>query len=134
MAPDKLQLLVRAIQTRHCVAIRYYDQPEQRVVEPHAVYTADNGEIVVDAYQTSGYSSAGRLPPFWRPFRLKKITAVELLPEYFRARLKEGFMPHKPSYRRGLIAIVDQNGPAAHLPVAADDDTGPPPPGTRRRR
>lgn len=107
MIPNILQLLTAAIRQKQCVAIRYHDQRQVRVIEPHVIYTHENGEMVVDGYQTRGYSSSGRPPPFWRPFRLKKITAITPLKEPFETRLHEGFSPDKDKYRRRLVAMVD---------------------------
>ena len=103
-----VKLLVKAIKEQRCVAIRYRKQREIRVIEPHAVYTNDRGEVVVDGYQTRGYSSSGRPPPFWRPFRLKIISAISVLKEHFEPRLAEGFSPDKLKYKKGLLAIVDK--------------------------
>lgn len=107
MIPNILQVLTKAIGEKHCVAIRYHDQRHVRVVEPHVVYTHESGELVLDAFQTRGYSSSGRPPPFWRPFRLKKISAISVLKENFDTRLQEGFSQEKDKYRNGLVAIVD---------------------------
>lgn len=112
MPQDILSLLVRAINERRSVAIRYRDQQQIRVIEPHVIYADENGELVADCYQTRGYSSGGRPTPFWRPFRLKKITAASLLTESFVPRINEGFVPTKPKYRNGQKALVK----AAPLP------------------
>ena len=107
MIPNILQLLTQAIGEKRCIAIRYHDQRHVRVVEPHVVYTHESGELVLDAFQTRGYSSSGRPPPFWRPFRLKKINAISVLQENFETRLQEGFSQDKDKYRSGLVAMVD---------------------------
>ena len=109
MAPNIIKVLTQAIKEKHCVAIRYHGQGHIRVLEPHAIYTAENGEIVVDAFQIRGYSSSGRPTPFWRPFRLKKINAVSMLKEVFTARVVEGFNPAKSKYKSGLYALVDDH-------------------------
>jgi len=117
MIPNILQLLTSAIREKRCVAIRYHDQRHVRVIEPHVVYTHESGELVVDAYQTRGYSSSGRPPPYWRPFRLKKINAVSVLKETFETRVREGFAPDKDKYRRGLVAMIDDRRQAAKVPT-----------------
>ena len=151
MIPNILQLLTSAIRDKHCVAIRYHDQRQVRVLEPHVVYALENGELVVEAYQTRGYSASGRPPPFWRPFRLKKINAVSLLKESFETRTREGFARDKDRYRNGLVAMVDDRRRAATLPppavakqtgvrhagsytVPQPDDIGPHPPKNPYRR
>lgn len=117
MIPNILQLLTMAIREKRCVAIRYHDQRHVRVVEPHAVYTHESGELVMDAFQTRGYSSSGRPPPFWRPFRLKKISAISLLKENFETRLREGFSHEKEKYRNGPVALVDKLRKGDDLPA-----------------
>src|SRR6266566_4307295 len=112
MVSNILQVLNQAISDNCCVAIRYHDQRQIRVVEPHAIYSSERGELMVDAYQTRGYSSSGRPPPFWRPFRLKKIAAVSVLKETFAPRVNEGFSPERLKYKSGLVAIVQDNRPA----------------------
>ena len=116
MLPNVLQLLTQAVRDKRCVAIRYHDQRHVRVIEPHVLYTHESGEILVDAFQTRGYSSSGRPPPFWRPFRLKKITAVSLLKENFETRLAEGFTHNKDKYKRGLVAMVDDRRKSTTIP------------------
>ncbi len=107
MIPNILKVLTTAIREKRCVAIRYHDQRHVRVVEPHAIYTHESGELVLDAFQTRGYSASGRPPPFWRPFRLKKINAISTIKETFDIRAQEGFSPSKDRYRNGLVAMVD---------------------------
>ena len=112
MLPNTIQLISQAIKVKRCIAIRYHDQRQIRVVEPHAVYTDERGDLSMDAYQTRGYSASGRPPPFWRPFRLKKITAVSVLKEKFQPRITEGFSTNRLKYRSGLVAIVQDTEPA----------------------
>ncbi len=119
MIPNILQLLTTAIREKRCVAIRYHDQRHVRVVEPHAIYTHESGELVMDAFQTRGYSSSGRPPPFWRPFRLKKISAISPLKENFETRLQEGFSTEKAKYRKGPVAMVDDRRKSGDLAVQA---------------
>jgi predicted DNA-binding transcriptional regulator YafY len=132
MASNILQVLSQAIRDKRCIAIRYHDQRQIRVIEPHAIYSGENGELMVDAYQTRGFSSSGRPPPFWRPFRLKKITAVSVLKETFAPRSSEGFSPDRLKYKNGLVAIVQDAQPAFAYP-AQTSDVGPPVPLSFRR-
>jgi hypothetical protein len=133
MLPNILTLMTQAIREKRCVAIRYYDQRQIRVVEPHAIYTDERGEMILDAYQTRGYSASGRPTPFWRPFRLKKITAISLLKEYFEPRVADGFSPDRLKYRSGLVAIVQDSRPAFAYPVQATAEVGPSLPAGIRR-
>lgn len=132
MLPNILQLLNGAIQERHCIAVRYADQRQIRVVEPHAVYTDDRGELVLDAYQVRGYSVSGRPPPFWRPMRLKKISAVQVLNETFVPRAAEGFSGARLKYRNGLVSIVQQPAAAFAYPTQPSDMGPHLPEGLRR--
>ena len=106
MAEDVLGILKEAVRSRRCCALRYRDQMQVRVVEPHAVYEDASGEIIVDCYQVRGHSEAGRTPPFWRPFRLRKISAAALLKKTFIPRRSEGFSATRSRYRKGLICAV----------------------------
>ena len=106
MTQDTLLLLTEAVKARRCCAIRYRDQKQIRIVEPHVIYRDVKGEVIVDCYQTKGYSSANRTPPFWRPFRLQKLGAVALLRDTFIPRRSEGFNPTRVRYRKDLICVV----------------------------
>ncbi len=132
MASNILQVLSQAIRDRRCIAIRYHDQRQIRVVEPHAIYSGERGELMLDAYQTRGFSSSGRPPPFWRPFRLKKITAVSVLKETFTPRVTEGFSPDRLKYKSGLVSIVQDNSPAFAYPTQTTEVGPPLPIGLRR--
>jgi hypothetical protein len=132
MLPNILQVLSGAVKSRQCLALRYADQRQIRVVEPHAIYTDERGELVLDAYQTRGYSASGRPPPFWRPLRLKKISGVQVLKESFVPRATEGFSAARLKYRKGLVAIVEQPPAAFVYPTHATDMGPPRPPGLRR--
>lgn len=132
MVPSILKVLTKAIRERRCTAIRYYNQREIRVIEPHAIYTNERGELVADCFQVRGYSSSGRLPPFWRPFRLGKISAISLLKETFEIREADGFSPNRVKYRNGLVAIVEQQQKPSFLyPEHALHEMGPFLPGRR---
>jgi len=134
VASNILQVLSQAIRDKRCIAIRYHDQRQIRVVEPHAIYSGEHGELMLDAYQTRGFSSSGRPPPFWRPFRLKKITALSVLKEGFASRVAEGFSPDRLKYKNGLVSIVQDERPAFVYPAQAQaNDIGPPVPGNFKR-
>lgn len=133
MQPNILQVLSQAIKERRCVALRYHEQREVRVVEPHAIYTDDRSALVLDAYQVRGFSSSGRPVPFWRPFRLKEISAVQVLKETFLPRTAEGFSAARLKYKNGLVAIIEMPGARFVYPPAALADMGPPRPDPVRR-
>ena|SRR5687767_12589779 len=132
-ATNILQVLSQAIRDKRCIAIRYHDQRQIRVVEPHAIYSGERGDLMLDAYQTRGYSASGRPPPFWRPFRLKKITAVSVLKETFSPRVAEGFSPDRLKYKAGLVSVVQQDNNAAFMYPTQTTEVGPPLPASLRR-
>ncbi|HKQ30851.1 MAG TPA: WYL domain-containing protein [Burkholderiales bacterium] len=132
-ATNILQVLSQAIRDKRCIAIRYHDQRQIRVVEPHAIYTGERGDLMLDAYQTRGYSASGRPPPFWRPFRLKKITAVSVLKENFTPRMAEGFSPDRLKYKAGLVSVVHQDNTSAFVYPTHTTEIGPPLPVSLRR-
>jgi len=125
MVQNILKLVVKATKNGQCIAVRYRGQKEIRVLEPHAVYTNDRGEVTVDGFQTRGYSASGRPPPFWRPFRVKKITAISVLNEKFLPRESEGFSSSKLRYKNGLMAIVDTARPSHMYSPEALQNMGP---------
>ncbi len=125
MLPNILKILSEAIRDRRRVAIRYHGQREIRVLEPHAIYTNDRGELVADCYQVKGYSSANRTIPYWRPFRLRKIAAISRLKETFGPRVDAGFGASKPRYRKGLVAIVESSQPSHTYPLEVLQQMGP---------
>lgn len=101
------KLLIKAVEEKRCVALCYSGQGEIRVVEPHAVYFDNSGKLIMDGYQTRGYSSSGKTSPYWRVFRLKKITAISILKEVFVPREDDGFSTFKYLGERKIFAIVD---------------------------
>jgi predicted DNA-binding transcriptional regulator YafY len=133
MSPTLLQVLNQAIKERRCVALRYHGQREVRVVEPHAIYTGEHSALVLDGYQVRGFSSSGRPAPFWRPFRLKHISGVQVLKETFQPRTAEGFSKARLKYKNGLIAIVETSAATFAYPAAVLGEVGPPRPTHLRR-
>ena len=126
MLPNTIQLISQAIKEKRCIAIRYHDQRQIRVVEPHAVYTDERGDLSVDASHAGGLRPPAPPPPFWRPFRLKKITAVSVLKEKFQPRIAEGFSANRLKYRSGLVAIVQDSQPAfGYVYPAQTTEIGP---------
>jgi len=125
MTQNILKLIVKATKDNKCIAVRYRGQKEIRVLEPHAVYTSERGDITVDGFQVRGYSASGRPPPFWRPLRIKKISAISVLNETFTPRTAEGFSPGKLRYKNGLLAIVDEVKPTHLYSPEALKNMGP---------
>ncbi len=125
MLANILQLLTKAIKKRHCIAIRYHGQRQVRVVEPHAIFTNEHGDLILDGYQTRGHSSSGRPTPFWRPFRVKKIKAISVLKESFKPRVAEGFSSDRLKYRNRLLAIVETKSEPALVYPPQTAEMGP---------
>ena len=91
MLPNAIELFKTAITNNRRIALHYKGQRHVRVVEPHVLYRMGSGRIMVECYQLRGYSTGGRVPPFWRPFQVARITALELLDELFEVRTVEGY-------------------------------------------
>ncbi|NOZ09542.1 MAG: WYL domain-containing protein [Gammaproteobacteria bacterium] len=91
MLPNAVQILSAAIANKRCVQIYYKGQTRARVIEPHVLFRSKSGRYVVESFQIRGYSSNKRQPPFWRPFQLKKIVNMRVMPELFNLREREGF-------------------------------------------
>lgn len=94
-----------AIARRAVVRItRAKDPPAtSRTGEPHIVYESSAGNVLVDLYQTDGYTSSGR-PPMWRPIALADVRSVIVLDESFEPR--PTYNPRNRSrYRRIICAI-----------------------------
>ncbi|MFQ5934810.1 MAG: hypothetical protein ACE5LB_00185 [Acidiferrobacterales bacterium] len=125
MSSEVLDLVKKSITEQRCAAIRYYDGDGVRVVEPHAAYTNERGEVVVDCYQTGGFSASGRRPPFWKRMRVKKIVHMSILEDTFQPRLTDGFDPTKSRYQKGVVAIVGGGKPCFLYSPEALKEMGP---------
>jgi hypothetical protein len=44
-----LQILTKAIKERRCVALRYKDQRSVHVIEPHAIYSDEDSQLIPDS-------------------------------------------------------------------------------------
>jgi hypothetical protein len=74
-----------------------------RVGEPHILYESSAGKVLVDLYQTDGYSSSGR-PPMWRPVALADIRSLVVLDDSFEPR--PTYNPdNRTRYRRIICAV-----------------------------
>lgn len=104
--PNTLITLTKAILEKRCVAIRCDGKSRLITIEPHAVYTDSNSNIILDFFQQSA-SSEGSHNGFWNTIGWRKINAVFWLNTSFSPRLKQGFTPELEKYQAGLLAIVD---------------------------
>lgn len=94
---DLSDVIHKAVRERRQLSLRGKEDLGSRVVEPHIVYVAANGNVLVDFYQTSGYSSSGGLPA-WRRLALTDILEASLLPQSFSPRTAEGYNPGGKRY------------------------------------
>ena len=74
-----------------------------RTGEPHIVYESSAGKVLVDLYQTGGYSSSEQAPT-WRPIALVDVRSVVVLDERFEPR--STYNSHSRSRYRRIICAV----------------------------
>jgi len=113
MAPDILKRLRQATKERRCAILRYENRPHILVVEPHVIHMDKGGNVLVVCLQTRGHSDPGARHPSWQTFYLRKIESVFLLDITFEVRIAEGFVPDRPEYQRGLIAMATATSTSA---------------------
>lgn len=106
--PNTLITLTKAILEKRCVAIRCDGKARLFTIEPHAVYTDSNSNIILDFFQQSA-SGDGPQNGFWNTIGWRKINAVFWLNTSFSPRLKQGFTPELEKYQAGLLAIVSSS-------------------------
>lgn len=100
-----IEELCEAINNKSIVVLRGKADRGNRTVEPHIVYEAPNKNVMVDFYQTAGYSSSGKLPA-WRRLLINDILEVRVLTDPFETRIKEGYNPsNKQRYFRIICKI-----------------------------
>lgn len=80
-----------AIQDHKIVQIYYNNDESKRIVEPHILYESSTGNILLDAYQTSGYSKNNESMA-WKSFNIEKIQGVEITENTFT--LRSGYNPN----------------------------------------
>lgn len=97
--------LCSAIRDKHVVSLRGKNDLGERTVEPHIVYEAANGNLLVDFYQTAGYSSSGDLPS-WRCLIIDDIVSLNILPDHFEVRMSEGYNPSNTKRYSRIICRV----------------------------
>ncbi len=118
MSENILKLLSEATNGNRCAIVRYGNQNYIRVVEPHVIYSEEDGTLLADCYQVRGHSRSMSKQGFWKTFELAKINSVFLMGNPFKVRAREGFMPNQPKYLNNLIAMarrpVKQKTPAAN--------------------
>ena len=90
-------LLCDAISERRSLSLSYGGN---RVVDPHIVYESSAGKILMDAYQTSGYSEGGESIG-WKRGEVDQITSVQILDQTFSVR-----SDYNPSNRERYVRII----------------------------
>jgi len=91
-------LLCEAISQRRSVSLWYGGG--SRLVDPHIVYESSTGKILVDAYQTSGYSESDESVE-WKRFEVDQISSLQLLDRTFSVRTD-----YIPSNRKRYVRII----------------------------
>lgn len=99
-----IDLISNTIRNRHRLSIQGKGDKGWRIVEPHVLYRAKNGQVVLSCFQTEGYTSSGHLPD-WRSFKVAEIVGIEVLPEQFQPRSQEGYNPGSKRYAQVICAI-----------------------------
>lgn len=106
MAANTLSLLTKAANSNRRAIVRYDGQTNIRVVEPHVIYSEEDGTMLADCFQVRGHSGSTQGKGFWKTFELGKIHSVFLLDASFEARTTEGFVPNQPKYLNNLLAMI----------------------------
>ena len=96
-----------AIVNRRRLRISYKGQSGTRLVEPHMLYRTPSNRYILESYQVGGYSSGGRVPPFWRPFRLRKVSSVQVVDELFDPRIVEGYQTIRKLVNGQILSAVE---------------------------
>lgn len=104
--PNTLRILTQAILEKRCVAIRCEGRARLVTIEPHAIYTDEQNNIVIDCFQKSGASEEDGPEGFWNTVGWRKINAVFWLNTFFAPRLNQGFVETDERYQNGLVAII----------------------------
>lgn len=94
--------LIEAIRSKCKVELNYKGSG-LRIVCPHAVYISPSGNIRLDSYQVSGYSSHSQESPHWRPFDIAKIKELRILNETFSTI--PGYDPLSHKYSNAIVKI-----------------------------
>jgi hypothetical protein len=96
--------LCGAISNKRKTRIRVSNEPSAREIDPHIVYEASTGNVLVNCFQTGGYSKSGKLPN-WRYQVVADITSVEILEECFSVH--KDFNPsNKEMYVRTICKVA----------------------------
>jgi hypothetical protein len=90
----------KGIAARSCLEIHY--GPGWRLVEPHVLGRASNGDVVLRAFQVSGASASGAAAG-WKLLRLDRMTALRPSDGHFEGP-RPDYNPVDPAMKGGIIA------------------------------
>jgi hypothetical protein len=102
--------LARAIRERRLITVRD-GQGRERTLQPHLIYRSQSGEVLLEAYQTGGYSSTGHLPA-WR--HLKAAAVAEFTVLEARFQVQPTFNPESPLFYE-VIEKAETEGAASAI-------------------
>jgi hypothetical protein len=108
MIPNVYKTIASAIRNKRRIVIRYNGKSRSRVVEPHAVFKSEDGEVSLLGYQVRGYHSSKRNGSFWRPFQLKKIDNIHVSQELFEARLSQGYAAVAKTLKGQVLSALER--------------------------
>ena len=77
------KILTESIKNRSKIKIIYKQEPKNRTVYPHVLYTNTKEHLILDAYQVEGYSSSHSIFPMWKMFLVQDISDIEVLEDTF---------------------------------------------------
>ena len=100
---SKLELIKEAIVARKKLQFTYRNDQSNRTVYPHILYTGGNDAVMLDAYQTDGYSASGTKFPQWKQFDVSQIKKVVISTETFRKI--NSFNPKSVRYKNSIEVI-----------------------------
>lgn len=102
---NNVDSLLKAIHDKNLCAIRSKNDKAERIVEPHIIYKSPSGNVLLDFWQTAGYSSSGGLP-CWKRLIITDVVSVRILDDRFIIRKKEGFnQSNKKRYTRTICCV-----------------------------
>jgi len=104
---DTLKVVTSALQQQRRLAIRYNGHVNLCVIEPHVLYRAQDGMLVLVAYQKGSYLSSVRRGTFWRPFQLRRIENIYVTDELFSPRFRQGYKTVAALIRGEILAGLE---------------------------
>lgn len=96
-------ILTESIKNKNKIIITYKQEPKDRTVYPHVLYTNPKGHLILDAYQVDGYSSSKSIFPQWKMFLVQDIAKIEVLVDTFDT--VKSYNPDSPRYEKSTVKI-----------------------------